>query len=207
MNPLWTAAQVADGVPPPDVLPVLRSILRWSRGYLTAAHPGLGRGGPVCPYTAPALRRDLLRFTAASAAVTAEAITRLLSSVRGAYLRHADGLSETDRELLAYLVVLPGVDPADAGGLDRVQAGLKDDYVADGLMIGQFHPACDTPGLWNRAFKALRAPVPLLAIRQMRDVDLPFLTKAGHLESYLERFTGQLPARVRAEFVRRLTGS
>ncbi|MEV0647387.1 DUF6875 domain-containing protein [Phytomonospora sp. NPDC050363] len=207
MNPLWSPAEITAGVPPPAVLPALRSILRWSAEYLTAVHPRLGRSGPVCPYTAPALRRDLLRFTAAPAATTADAIARLLSAIRGVYLRHAAGLGESDRELLSYLVVLPGVDPTDPAGLDRVQAGLKDEYVTGGLMIGQFHPVCDSPGLWNRGFKALRAPVPLLAIRQMRDVDLPFLTEPGHLRSYLERFTGQLPARVRLQLVGRLTGA
>ncbi|GIG69244.1 DUF6875 domain-containing protein [Phytomonospora endophytica] len=207
MNPLWTPAQIDEGVPARDVLPALRAILRWSKGHLTAPHPALGRSGPVCPYTAPALRRDLLRFTVATMTATGQALHRLMSRMRLAYAEHASGLKDAERELLAYLIVLPRVDPLDAAGLNRVQEGLKDEFVADGLMVGQFHPRCDEPGLWNHAYRPLRSPVPLLAIRQMRDVDLPFLTESGHLRSYFERFTAGLPVRVRGQLVHRLTGT
>jgi hypothetical protein len=82
---------------------------------------------------------------------------------------------------------------------------VKDEFVADGLMVGQFHPVCANPGLWNEDFRPLRSPVPLLAIRQMLVFDLPFLTtSAGHIDAWLGRFAPHLPPRVRAHLTARV---
>lgn len=70
--------------------------------------------------------------------------------------------------------MLPHVDPVDPTPLDDLQRVAKDDFV-NGLMIGQFHPTCETLGsVWNPDFPALRAPIPLLAIRKLVVFDLPF---------------------------------
>jgi hypothetical protein len=72
-------------------------------------------------------------------------------------------------------------------------------------MIGQFHPVCDAPGLWNPDFKALRAPVPLLAIRKLVVFDLPFLVEhKAHAESYIRRFAPEIPPRVRKQLAQRM---
>jgi hypothetical protein len=67
-------------------------------------------------------------------------------------------------------------------------------------MIGQFHPKCDQPGLWNDDFRPLRSPIPLLAIRIMVPGDLPFLTGSDvHLAAYFARFAAGIPSELRIQ--------
>lgn len=192
---VWTAAEVME-LDHPRV-PELRKVLDWSREFLTQGHPDLGRPGPVCPFSAPSLRRGLFRFAVEEGEVADDTI----AAYRGLFLDMLESLSPEHWELLTFVVVLPGID-GDA--LDFLQRRLKEEYVGAGLMIGQFHPTCAEPGLWNADFRPLRSPIPLLAIRTMLAFDLPFLWEEGHLSSYLERFAGGIPARIRGYLVDRV---
>lgn len=194
---LWSASDVSRGLVPAEHAHPLRIVLGWIIDYLNAPHPGLGRNGPVCPYTASALRQDLLYLTVGAADDLADHFT----ATRERYERLAADLPTADRQLLALLVVLPAFDHAR---LDGLQQGAKGEYVRRNLMIGQFHPSCAEPGLWNSEFRPLRSPVPLLAIRQMREVDLPFLVSPDHLAAYFARYTPQLPLRTRKHLIDRL---
>jgi hypothetical protein len=65
-------------------------------------------------------------------------------------------------------------------------------------MIGQFYDGCEEPAIWNRDFRPLASPVPLLAIRNMVRTDAPFLVKdAVSLEAYLRQFGDDVPGRLR----------
>ena len=98
---------------------------------------------------------------------------------------------------MAFAVSLPDIDPIDTTRLLAIHARLKTAFVTRGLMIGQFHPRCDEPGLWNNDFRPLQAPRPLLAIRQMVSSDLPFLLRVdAHKEAYFDRFGPDLPPHV-----------
>ena len=120
-------------------------------------------------------------------------------------LGQAEGVRE---HLLTILVVLPGFDRADARPLDALQGRLKEAFVREGLMVGQFHPYCTQSGLWNEDFRPLRSPLPLLAIRRMVASDLPFLLdSASHLAGYLDRFAPDIPGHVRRILVARITQS
>ncbi|ONI71304.1 hypothetical protein ALI144C_50520 [Actinosynnema sp. ALI-1.44] len=199
---IWTAAQVDDGDVPPEHLPHVREILAWSRDYLVTAHPDLGRSGPVCPYTQPSLRKGLYYLAAA----TTSDVHAAIEGLRAQYEALSQTLSPNDQELLTILLALPHLDYADSAELDALQCEAKDEFVANGLMIGQFHPECDEPGLWNAHFKALRAPLPLLAIRKLVVFDLPFVIDTdAHAESYLERFAPGIPTRIRDQLVRRVS--
>ena len=194
---LWSAAEVDSG----NVAPELTRVLAWACSYLVSHSPELGRRGPVCPYTQPALQRDLF-YLAMSAGVD---VQDAVDCLRTWYETAASAMPTTDRELLTVLLVLPHLDPVDPTPLDDLQREAKDDFVDHGLMIGQFHPACEAPGLWNPHFRPLRAPVPLLAIRKLVVFDLPFLLdKRNHLESFLRRFAPDIPARVRSQLAARL---
>jgi hypothetical protein len=195
---VWSAAEVSAG----NVAPELTEILAWARSYLVSANPDLGRKGPVCPYTQPALQRDLFHLALAAGSDLHEAVNGL----RSWYETTGSAMPPADRDLLTVLLVLPDLDRVDPTPLDDLQRRAKDDFVADGLMIGQFHPACEAPGLWNPHFRPLRAPIPLLAIRKQVVFDLPFLMdEQNHLESYLHRFAPDIPPRVRAHLAARLT--
>jgi len=199
----WSAAEVDAGDVPDEHLPPVQAILAWARRYLVSPHPELGRNGPVCPYTQPSLHKGLFHLAALSGEGDVGAA---VESLRGWYERLGATLPAADRELLTVLLVLPHLDHTDAGGLDELQRVAKDKFVEDGLMIGQFHPVCDAPGLWNPEFKALRAPVPLLAIRKLVVFDLPFLVDhKAHAESYIRRFAPEIPPRIRKQLAQRLT--
>lgn len=204
---IWTAAQVDDGHVPDQHLPPLREILAWARDYLVSSHPDLGRSGPVCPYTQPSLRKGLFYLAAVdSTGVDAPAdMDAAIDGLRSWHERLSENLSETDSELLTILLALPHLDYTDSTELDQLQRKAKDFFVADGLMIGQFHPVCAEPGLWNARFMALQSPVPLLAIRKLVVFDLPFVIDSdSHAESYLQRFAPDIPTRMRDQLVKRV---
>ncbi|MER7672772.1 DUF6875 domain-containing protein [Kitasatospora sp. NPDC096128] len=207
---LFSAEQIDAGAA--HAHPEAAEVLDWARQFLTTAHPDLGRSGPVCPYTQPSLRRGLFHLAVADAdAGGGEGTGADLPALVGELREHYDRLlarldEEGDRELLTVLLVLPRLDRADSTALDELQRKAKDEFVEQGLMIGQFHPVCEEPGLWNGAFRPLRAPVPLLAVRKLLVFDLPFLVgDQSHLTHYLARFAPQVPARIRDQLVTGLT--
>ncbi len=200
---IWPASQVREGAAPEPVA----EILRWSEEFLVSSHPKLGRTGPVCPYTAPSLRKDLYYLGVPVDDGGGLDMPGVISRLPSLHERLSAGLTDDDRELLAVLVVLPHLDHEDSTELDELQHKAKDEFVASGLMIGQFHPTCPEPGLWSRTFRPLRSPVPLLAVRQLLVFDLPFLDSEPHLAQYLSRFADTVPARMRDQLVSRLTNS
>ena len=102
------------------------------------------------------------------------------------------------RHLATLVIVLPRLDRSDADALDELHASLKHDFVSEGLMIGQFHPRCAKPGSWNRDFRPLQAPVPMLVIREMVSSDLPLLLDdPRYASAYLERFAPEMPTHTR----------
>ncbi|HET6291179.1 MAG TPA: hypothetical protein VFG15_31105 [Amycolatopsis sp.] len=205
---IWTAAEVESGALPAEHRPFAQEILAWAGRYLVSPHAELGRNGPVCPYTQPSIHKGLFHLAALTATNGETDVRDAIESLRSWYERLSARASPADRELLTILLVLPQLDYQDATGLDDLQREAKNKFVDDGLMIGQFHPVCEQPGLWNEKFKALRAPVPLLAIRKLVVFDLPFLMDdAVHAESYLRRFAPDIPPRIRDQLVNRLVGT
>lgn len=204
---LWPASQIKNGDVPDEHREPLSEILNWSEEFLVSSHPQLGRTGPVCPYTAPSLRKDLYYIGVPVDDGGGLDMPTMIAQLRFWHGRIAADLSASDRELLALLMVLPHLDHRDSTELDELQRKAKDEFVAEGLMIGQFHPVCPEPGLWSRTFRPLRSPIPLLAVRQLLVFDLPFLESEQHLERYLTRFADTIPARMRTQLVARMTNN
>jgi hypothetical protein len=203
---LWSSAEVEAGTVPSDAKAALQTILQWSAAFLVADHPDLGRDGPVCPFTKTSMEKTLYFLTIIPPETPMSEIGTIAERYTDWYRTLATGINDRDRTFLTMLIVLPGVDVGDSSSLDHLQQSLKDRCVRDGLMIGQFHPACDQPGLWNEDFRPLRSPIPLLAIRTMVQYDLPFLLGSGvHLEAYLSRFAPAIPAHLRRQLTRALT--
>ncbi|WP_280265759.1 DUF6875 domain-containing protein [Nocardia wallacei] len=179
---------------------VLDETEAWLREFLTVPHPDLGRTGPVCPYARPALKTRSLLIAPPSYTTDRTTLVALFRQYRDWYLDILDEQPERDRRLLALVIPLPGFDYTDATELDAVQAHLKQDFVTQGLMVGQFHPASRTPGVRNPAFHPLCSPVPLLALRRMVETDLPFLRdRPSHLEAYLAHLAPALPHTIRRQ--------
>ncbi|MFD7259983.1 DUF6875 domain-containing protein [Streptomyces sp. NPDC059874] len=202
----WTAGQIARGEVPADAIGPLLQVLMWSRDFLVSSHPELGRTGPVCPYTQPSLRKELFHLALPSA--DCEDLSQAVDSLRTRHATLSEPLSPEDRELLTILLVLPTFDPTDSVELDELQRKAKDEFVAEGLMIGQFHPVCEEPGLYNESFRPLRAPLPLLAVRKLLVFDLPFLVgDDSHMDHYLQRFAPAIPSRIRDQLVSRVVAA
>jgi Domain of unknown function (DUF6875) len=186
-------------------LPAARLIFGWARAYLSRPHPDLGRPGPVCPYVPRSLRSSHFWVTAHHGAQPEPA--ELVQTVR----RYRDWFIRLEpddgqgAQLKTILVLFPHIATADAPRLvDPAQQLLKTEFTRAGLMVGEFHPAPpQAPGLWNKDFRPLRSPVPLLAIRHMVPSDLPFLAgNAEHSAAYLARFRDAIPPASRSRLVR-----
>lgn len=175
-----------------------QEVVDWARAYLCRPHPLLGREGPVCPYTEPSMERALFWLAIHPGAdPTPEQVAAAAARYRDWFLQ-LEPTAEREAQYKAILILFPDL-PADRAPavVDAVQAALKPAFVAEGLMIGQFHAGCGEPALWNEAFRPLRSPVPLLVIRHMVRTDAKFLTRdAATLAGYLERFGDAVPPRL-----------
>lgn len=111
--------------------------------------------------------------------------------------RHLPPVNEPEALLKTILVLFPAV--TDLTLINEAQRRLKERSIAMGLMIGQFYPGCEEPGVRNPEFKPLQSPLPLLAIRYMVGSDLPFLiAKSAWVEEYLKKFASSIPATARS---------
>jgi hypothetical protein len=190
----------------PEDLADVECALAWAQEFLAAPNPELGRKGPVCPYIRHSFDEQLLHVVCRDDEDCDS--YQLRSAVRKLKRRFAELQDQAGRQsahLVSILIILPRIDRTSAESLNELHSLLKDEFVAEGLMIGQFHPDCDAAGLWNDHFRPLKAPIPLLAIREMVSSDLPFLVSDPHHAAiYLERFARGIPAHTRRFMVDRL---
>jgi Domain of unknown function (DUF6875) len=193
-----------DRCSPADPLEPYQTHMReWTAAYLTAPHPELGREGPVCPYTAASIRKEMFwvgcvdnpELTAADIeSMVAEAVTRF---------GDLPPTKEPEALLKTILILFPTV--TDYSIIDEAQKRLKERSIAMGLMIGQFYPGCEAPGIRNPEFRPLQSPFALLAIRHMVGSDLPFLaSRVEWIEEYLKKFAPSIPASVRSVIAAKL---
>jgi len=181
------------------------TILQWSKSFLLNPHPDLGRDGPVCPFTKPSMTKQLFFIASPEHGQDLSAIQSNILHFQRWYESMIAQHEEASRNFLTFLIPLPDFDRSDPAPLDELQGRLKNDFVRQGLMIGQFHPECEQPGLWNDDFRPLKCAIPLLAIRVMVLYDLPFLMETqDHLDAYLATFAREIPPRVRGHLVNRM---
>jgi hypothetical protein len=178
---------------------VLRQTVSWAESFLCNPHPQLGREGAVCPYTAFSMKNDYFWLTVCRGKALA------IKDVYDNVMKYRDWFLKIKTEsrknvyFKTILILFPDIQVEDAPKVvDVVQQKLKPDFVAKGLMIGQFHPSCPEPGLWNQDFRPLQAPLPILAIRHMVLSDFPFLRQEERLiTSYIKVFGDAIPQTVR----------
>lgn len=208
LGPLLTPAQAIEDPPGSTAeayqaveLAAIREMAHYSRDFLTARHPDLGRPGAVCPFTAGALQRDLLTITAFRAKAKNKAsLVDALTRLRRALIDCGRSDDPRDRIFRSIIVVFPFIAEGDAPRLiQEVQQELKPDFLRDGLMIGEFYPHCPAPGIHNAAFRALQSPVTSIAIRHMTPQDAPFMLQhPRHRELYEEYFGDEGRQRIQA---------
>jgi uncharacterized protein DUF6875 len=161
----------------------------WLTEYISARHPEIGRIGPICPFVAPSRKNRTMeirvRFVGRSPTL------ELIEEIARSSLREFGLITWQGRNpmLRAVIVVLPDLRSEDTKLLDEAQTRVKDEFVEQGLMVGQFHENCEVTAARNPDFTVSRAPVPVLAIRTIALHDIFFLSEHRHwFEKYREKF-------------------
>jgi|ERR1051326_100402 hypothetical protein len=203
---LLSMKQLADPASMPavdaDALGLCRSIAQWVRSYLMQSHPELGRAGEVCPFASRAYRIDTIRIGVSFASSGDGAL--ITQTMRGSLRQFASiACDDTATQFRTVIVGFPNLTDADGvAALRAAQRRLTLRCLWDGLMIGRFHPYSDDEGLWNRDFRPMRAPIPLLAVRHLVRNDAPFaLRHPALLASYLCRYSAA-PRHLLANFAK-----
>jgi hypothetical protein len=183
-------------LPSDPLAPYQAGIREWATTYLAAPHPELGREGPVCPFTATSINKELFWVGCVDRTdLTAKDIEKTVADMVMGFHR-LPPTEGPDALLKTILILFPTV--IDYGMIDEAQRHLKEESITMGLMIGQFYPGCREPGIRNPHFRPLQSSLPLLAIRHMVSSDFPFLTKRTEwIEEYLKKFGPSIPASVR----------
>jgi hypothetical protein len=177
--------------------PAAAAFTRWVDRHLMRPHPDLGRDGPVCPFVRTGVVHGLMWAGLAEGGdrLGMPELRRILGDALDEYrdlcTGHRDGARQT-----ALVTLFPGLTCYDQ--IDAAHLACKSEAVRDGFMLGQFYPGCDVPGLWNRDFRPLDAPVPMLVLRPMMSTDFPFLAgRADWLYAYFSHLAPDLPRRLR----------
>ncbi|MFB8278681.1 DUF6875 domain-containing protein [Nocardia colli] len=182
--------------------PRAADLIRYIGDYLVRPHPELGRDGPVCPFVRHTITHRSLWVAVVPGGddLTAETMTAALDD---AFEIHRGLRTEADARMLASATIFPGLTRHEL--IDSVHLAGKTAVVEQGLMLGQFYPGCGVSGLWNKDFRPLDAPLPMLVIRKMMNTDFPFLVgRTEWLYAYLTQVAPDLPRRLRWSIAERL---
>ncbi len=188
--PVWTdvavilggVEQIAQlGEPVPDVN-------AWMHEWIAKPHPDLGRDGEVCPFAALSLRRGGVHYAVVHGMLGVGTMMSVVARLAAEFGRLQEQSSHPNLETI--VVMFPDIEVAALR--DRVflvQSKMKDAFVAEGRMLGEFAPGYTAGGIHNPNFPALSSPVPLLVIRAMVPNDAMFLNGSKDwLEAHAQRF-------------------
>lgn len=177
----------------PDEYGRLTTLSDWASSFLCRSHEDLGRAGPVCPYARVAIEQGI--FLLGEIDLPFDRTDAIADEIRiyKEWFVSLQGVLGPERNACV-LLSLPQCDPVSTEQIDLLQRHLKDEFIAEELMVGQFHPHHAEPGLWSPDFRPLAAPVPAIAIRRLVSSDLPFLVgRAAWVQKYLETFAPAMP--------------
>ncbi len=164
----------------PSTLEIANKLVSWAEESLVADHPDLKRPGEgsqaVCPFVKKSL--DTSRFYMAFHPEVNGQSYEQVETIVNSYIDSFKLTPPFQPELLTsktLLVVFPELPEREAHVLDLVQDRIKSRFVAEGLMVAQFHQRCDERSVHNRALKLYASPYPLISIRHMAIHDILFL--------------------------------
>lgn len=184
--PLFTYAQ-ARGTEGDGGL--LAAMAGWMNEYVMSSHAGLGRTGTVCPFVKQASRLDTLRLSVSIASPEDEAsvFDHIRRSFKDLQKIEAPSGKESLRTIVIGFPLCAGED--GIAMLARVTARHKYYTLLRSRMLALFHARSELEGLWNPAFRPLRSPMPMIAVRYLVEQDAGFVAKHRLLIGpYLLRF-------------------
>lgn len=184
----WTVQEL-DGARPNEY----QATLCYIREFLGKPHPCVGRKGPVCPFVPKALTLDAAKMgVIRTKDIPKHELKATLSKLLIDFIPRFESMEPKEGRLRQYKTVIfifPDVAIADAKEvIDGAQAAAKIDFVARGLMVGEFHAANNAAGLRNANFFPLRTPHPCLAIRHMVPGDYVFMTLENYTTDLQKKF-------------------
>ncbi|PHM44533.1 hypothetical protein Xmau_01690 [Xenorhabdus mauleonii] len=164
----------------------LKTIAQWSIDYLCHPHPELGRAGVVCPYTPISIKKKTFWLTEIKTEGRKEEdIKQDIISL--AYLFHKQEPQEG--EDAQFKTIVSVWSDISVKALARFHQEMKPVFLHEGLMFGEFFSSCKKRGLWNANFYPLRSPIPLLAIREILEADIVFLSESMEfVEEYINKY-------------------
>ncbi|MEC3956674.1 hypothetical protein VMT65_26805 [Nocardia sp. CDC153] len=179
-------------------------LTRWVTDHLMRPHPDLGRPGPVCPFVRSSVGRQLFwaGLVEGGDELPIERMSLVIEDAFELYraLRQAN---PADARGLTLVTAFPGLTRYDL--IDAVHQSRKTEVVSQGMMLGQFYPGCAVPGLWDRDFHPLDAPLPMLVLRAMMSTDFPFLAaRSDWLYAYFTQLAPDLPRNLRRSIAERM---
>lgn len=150
------------------------TLFAWLDGYVARPHPELGRDGDVCPFVRSAVDAgNVVALAARLPGRTAGDVVRMteraIEEFRTTEWRTRNATTHS------LIVVIEGLSRDEWRLVDEGHRLAKGAAVAQGLMLGQFHPECDAPAARNPLFPVNRCPLPLMVIRNMAFHDILFL--------------------------------
>src|ERR1700685_183751 len=124
-------------------------VSEWLSSYVMQPHPDLGRRGSVCPYVAQALATDSVSLAVYHFGEK-KSLERMNFAIEHGIERFRDLPAEKgDSELLSLILVFPDLGREHWHLIDEGHRASKTKVVQEGLMLGQFHPLCDSPAAHN----------------------------------------------------------
>lgn len=155
----------------PEEPDLAASLTSWLEDVVARPDERLGRAGPMCPALPAVLHDDLLLVGRIDRADFTEPKT--LDAILA---RIAAEITGNGNELMCAVLAFPSIETWEIRGcvefaVERSRAAM----VAQGAMIGSFHPYQTRPSRHNRAFQSMRAPTALVGVRRLFPFDRPSL--------------------------------
>ncbi|MBI1359292.1 MAG: hypothetical protein GC155_03310 [Alphaproteobacteria bacterium] len=153
----------------------LAKLLAWVESFPMNPHPDLGRSGAVCPFARTASKYDMLRLRVSECGPDDEAHAFRLMCGSYADLESIPANADTEK-YRAVIVGFPNCVSEDGVAmLQRVQKRHKYRAVLKRRMLGYMYPGAQAPGLWNKEFRPLAAPMPVIVVRNFVEQDSLFV--------------------------------
>ncbi|MEA5464329.1 DUF6875 domain-containing protein [Leptothoe sp. PORK10 BA2] len=168
---------------------------QWIEDFTAKPNKNLGRSGVVCPFIPRSLKLETIQLVEISAlGMSQSELEGVIKDCRETFLQQVPRQGKLSL-YKALIFVFSDITHDQCDYIDRIQQRLKPFFVEKRLMLGEFYPGNQSPGLHNPDFRPLQSPVPMLVIRSMTEPDLPFLSRTTDapavrvkfLESYLRQ--------------------
>jgi hypothetical protein len=154
----------------------LRRAWEWITEFVILPNPALGREGDVCPYMARAVARDLVDLRQFDSSVGLEPTLEFIRDMRDELEKRGEAAGSERMYHTSVIVPYGSSDEELTTIVDGIHRALKPEFVARGMMVGEFWPEHEAPGVHNPDFRSQASPVPLFVLRFMVPTDVNFLS-------------------------------